>query len=319
MNKETIAALLQKHLEGKTQGEELRQVEDWYEQLDADRHLSAEHKLMIRDQMLARLKAATQQKRNSQRLYSPLMQIAAATVLILSAALFFWQQHASHTAGPTMCMLSTSAHERKELILSDGSKINLGPSSQLWYPSKFADTRRKVLLRTGEAFFSIAHEEKRRFCVQLKSGYEVAVLGTSFRISNLEKEQQFKVTVATGKVAVKKGAMSLATLTRGQELEVHKRSGKSALHTSQALAIVNISFQGHTMREVIRKLEYLYDIRIALRDPKCLKLKTTGEFNTAQEPAEILDIICRLHHLGFSSSPDHKFFKIYPFTTKSKK
>lgn len=318
MNKENVAALLQKYLEGKAQAEEIGQIEDWYAKLDANQTLPEEQKMLIRDQMLAKLKKATQQKRATHWLHQPLFQIAAAVVLILSIALFFWQQHTEGAAN-VIQMVSTRANESKEILLSDGSKISLGPASQLWYPSKFSAKHRKVQLRAGEAFFSIAHEENRAFSVQLKSGYEVAVLGTSFRITSLEKEKQFKVAVATGKVAVKKGAVSLATLTRGQELEVHKRSGKSALRTSKTPAIVNISFEGHTMRRVIRKLEYTYDIRIAVSDPKLLSLKSTGDFNTGQEPAEILDILCRLHHLGFSSSPDHKYFKIYPFITKSNK
>ncbi|MGE8381866.1 MAG: FecR domain-containing protein, partial [Sphingobacterium sp.] len=40
-------------------------------------------------------------------------------------------------------------------------------------------------------------------------------------------------------------------------------------------------------------------------------LKTTATFNSTQKPEEILDILCSLHQIKYSTTENHKIFKIH--------
>jgi transmembrane sensor len=206
----------------------------------------------------------------------------------------------------------SNSHQRKEVRLPDGTTVTLEPSSVLIYPARFSSESRDVKLTGGDAFFSVAHESKRPFIVRLKSNIQVKVLGTSFRIYNRSDEDLLKVTVATGKVAVRNGTKILATLIRGQEMNFHKRTKQASLSTAIHPAVVRLSFEDSSLEQVITKMQYVYNINIQVSNPEFLGLKCRAEFNSSQQPAEILDILCSLHHLKFSQSEDQQLYKIYP-------
>jgi len=195
--------------------------------------------------------------------------------------------------------------------LPDSSKIILEPNTKISYPAHFSAEKRIVRLLAGDAFFSVVHEPKRSFLVKLQSDLEVKVLGTSFRIRDIPDEDLMKITVATGKVAVQQASRALGTLIKGDVLSFDKKSGKIAVLAGNRTKVVKIAFDGSSLAEVIEKLEYIYNIKIQVGQQQFLRLKCTADFNSGQEPSEILDILCDLHHLRLSESKDHKRFIIY--------
>lgn len=313
MTQEEAAQLLQKYLAGNTNQEETNLVEEWYGSLPERAPLSDVQKMRIATQMRTHIKNAIHQgdhKKNGFR-YGPWIRIAALLLVLLSFSLLFWRLNktADHSQVHQV-VIGTPINERKEVILPDGSSVMLEPSSKISYPSHFPTEKRVVTLLSGEAFFAVVHEPKRPFSVQLQSKLLVKVLGTSFRIRDRGTEDLLKVTVATGKVAVENGGQLLNHLIKGEELQFDKRTKLASINKVQA-QVVKLSFHGAPLAQLVEKLAYVYSIKIQVDNPQLLKLKTTAQFNSAQSPAEILDIVCRLHHLRFSENKANKTFKIY--------
>ncbi len=314
MMEEKAKQLLQKYLNGEANDNEIKQIEDWYARLDnADKKIPQERKAALREQLLTNIQSGISKKESKRpsRLYSPVFKIAATILMIVSAGLVYWTVNNQPIAASTQLVTTTLADEHKKIVLADGSIINLEPSSKISYPSKFEGNIREIALTEGEAFFDIAHDEQRPFQVQLASKLAVKVLGTSFRIKAYQASDQVEVTVATGKVAVQQQDKTLGILTKNQSLRYSKETAQSSRSVVEKNTAVAIAFDGTSLKEVAKRLEYIYNIEIILKDTSLSALKTTATFNSTQDPAEILDIICSLHHLKYSTIEQDKIFKVY--------
>ena len=314
MTEEKAKQLLQKYLNGEANATEIKQVEDWYAQLDnADKKIPQERKAVLREQLLVNIQSAISEKKSKRPspLYSPLFKIAATILMIVSIGLVYWKLNDQPAASSTQIVTTTLPGEHKKIVLADGSEIILEPSSKISYPGKFNGKIREIALTEGEAFFDIAHDEQHPFQVQLASKLAVKVLGTSFRIKAYQATKKVEVTVATGKVAVQQQDKTLCVLTKNQSLLYSKETKQSSHSIVENNMAVAIAFDGTSLQEVIKKLEYIYNIKIVLKDRSLSTLKTTATFNSTQNPAEILDIICSLHHLKYSTIEKDKIFKVY--------
>ncbi len=314
MTEEQAKQLLQKYLDGHAEPAEAKLVEEWYNLLPKEElDLSVSRKAAIGEAMLLNLRVAMNGKAKTRKIFSQSIwwRSVALLAIVVSIGLAIWKLN---DAAPNnvQVVITTKAGEQKTILLSDGSEITLGPSARVVYPKQFDANSRKIALVEGEAFFSVAHEENRPFTVQVKSGLDVKVLGTSFRVSAYAYNPKVKITVATGKVAISKQQQLLGTLVKGQQLEYNKSNGSTAIHQTRHEEYVKISFDGETLAEVARKIGYIYGIKVVLTNKTITGLKCRASFTSKQRPEEILDILCSLHHLKFSTAKNHKTFKIYP-------
>lgn len=93
-----------------------------------------------------------------------------------------------------------------DMTLSDGSHVWLNSGSSITYPVSFVDKERKVTM-TGEAYFEVAPlipkggQGKIPFIVE-KGEMKVEVLGTHFNVNAFDDEDEIKVTLLEGSVAV---------------------------------------------------------------------------------------------------------------------
>ncbi|WP_316801264.1 FecR family protein [Pedobacter frigidisoli] len=310
MTPDEAALLLQKYLDGNTSEEETALVEEWYGMLSSNQNISQERKSIVAENMRSHIRDAIQVhwRRNPALLYNIWFRLAAMLLVLVSVGLIFLNLH--HSASSELTV-TTKANERKEVTLPDGSKVTMEALSEISYPVHFSSATRVMKLMKGDAFFAIQHDEKRPFRVQLQSKMEIRVLGTSFRIRDVKQDDLLKITVATGKVEICKDALAIDTLIKGEEMAFHKKLGQASVYPSNAPNIVELSFNGSSLQEVIRKLEYVYSISIQVSDPKLLKLKSTAHFNSSQTADEILEILCSLHHLKLNTSNNHRTFKIH--------
>lgn len=313
MTKEEQAKkLLDKYAEGKTSPAETKQVESWYasyenHNLDLSDHRKAEIGKNVAENIAAILDRYTEPKTRRLVTWSGLIKVAAVLLLISAAAAITWTFHQRDPVGVRMAEIRTSKNERKTIRLSDGSEIILNPSAVLRYPVKFAEGSRKILLAEGAAFFDIAHDEKRPFTVETSDGIYTKVLGTSFNIRSYKADKKISIEVLTGKVAIGRSTQEFATLTKGQQITYDKHAQRAVVDYIPAPVYAKIEFEGETLLDVCRKLEYVYSITINLASKDLNKLKCRATFSTKQTPAEILTLLCSLHHLKFESNKQNTF------------
>ncbi|MBB6502774.1 FecR family protein [Pedobacter cryoconitis] len=314
-DKKLAEDLLKKYLEAKATPKEIEQVENWYNSYEGkNQSLSKGRKAIIERRMLDTLKQHIGTP--SRKLFildTSFLRIAATTIMVCGIGFGYWKlAPRTQTEQPADAQLaiSTNTREKKTITLSDGSEIILNPSSQLKYPARFSSASREISLVEGEAFFKIAHDERRPFSVQLPEKLYTRVLGTSFTIRAFKASRKMNISVSTGKVAVGNKNQVFGTLIKGQQITYDKNK-QSALISQSPVPDTKIVFDGITLRQAMNKLEYVYSIKIDLSPAKMGNMGCTATFHSKQTPEEILGILSSLYNFKFKIAPDHKSFKIY--------
>jgi transmembrane sensor len=103
-------------------------------------------------------------------------------------------------------VIETERGERREVVLEDGSVVQVDPQTHL--SVQFESATRRVVLQQGRALFRVARNASRPFIVQADNT-TVQAVGTAFGVER-RGENVVVVTVAEGKVAVSAEGSSLA-------------------------------------------------------------------------------------------------------------
>ena len=178
--------------------------------------------------------------------------------------------------------ISTDRSQRASVQLSDGTKVSLSVDSKIKMPDVFARDVREVEL-TGEAYFDVAHSPDRPFII--RSGNAVIkVLGTDFGVRAYPDEDQIKVVVKSGSVAVSSNGgeeNNSVVLKPGQLARVSSNSSEIDTEWVDADAYLGwisgkLSFNQNTLEEVIGQLERWYDLEVILEDKSILDRRLTA-------------------------------------------
>ena len=102
-------------------------------------------------------------------------------------------------------LVSTTSGELKQITLSDGSRVTLGAKTEL--SVNYGPCQRTILLETGEALFTVAHDPKCPFIVIAGDGAITAV-GTEFSVRRTL--DRVTVQVSEGSVSVQPRVMLAA-------------------------------------------------------------------------------------------------------------
>ncbi|GAB3573948.1 FecR family protein [Spirosoma luteolum] len=136
----------------------------------------------------------------------------AAAILLIAGGLGWWVGRPAKPVAqlPARAWLVAANRQTtvEPLSLADGSVVWLYPGSTLRYPVRFAPNRREVIL-TGEAFFEVHKNPRQPFYVKT-SQLTARVVGTSFLVRVLPRQQETVVQVRTGKVLVYPTARTVA-------------------------------------------------------------------------------------------------------------
>jgi transmembrane sensor len=178
----------------------------------------------------------------------------------------------------------TTGDTAEEIILSDGSVINLNANSTLKYPVEFTGGTREVEL-SGEAFFDIAKDASHPFTVHT-SFEDVSVLGTSFNIRAYEGESNSEVSVTTGKVKVDNGTVNKILLPN-EKVVVNHSNGVMEHQITENLNenawLTNVMvFEDAQMPEVLEDLEAYFDLEFTVENPDLLSCPFDANFNFAE-------------------------------------
>lgn len=109
-----------------------------------------------------------------------------------------------------LSVYSTRPGETRDIRLSDGSQVTLNGGSRL--ETRLTGYKRQVALKSGEAYFDVAHDASRPFFVGLDGG-QVRVLGTEFNLSYLP--QGVELDVYDGRVRLTGNERRFGEFTRG--------------------------------------------------------------------------------------------------------
>ena len=128
--------------------------------------------------------------------FPALLRIAAAAIIIIGATML-WQSVRGSRDDRTF---ATTVGERRQVVLKDGTKVLLGPTSRLVVPSISPDEGDRLVALDGVAYFSVVHDPAHPFTV--KAG-EIIIqdVGTAFSVES-DDSAGTRVVVDSGTVAI---------------------------------------------------------------------------------------------------------------------
>lgn len=251
------------------------------------------------------------QAETGRRLFLNLMRYAA---MIVACIVSTWWITLSFVGAsmpqPIVQELSVPAGQRAHIVLPDGSKVWVNAGSILSYPSVFGEERRVKL--TGEACFEVA---KGSIPFIVSTGkVDVKALGTQFNVFNYPTEE-LSVALLEGSVRVyhPNNESQGATIKPNQELtETDGRFLIKPLDKNPVIWKEGLyAFDKQKLRNILRKLELYYDVKIIVRDASILEYEYTGKFRQRDGVMEVLRIIQKIHPFNIEKKENTNEILLY--------
>jgi transmembrane sensor len=209
---------------------------------------------------------------------------AAAASVVLAAAVGLW------SAGGYDGLRAdyvTAVGETRTVTLADGSTVQLNTDTAI--AVDFSQTRRRIDLYRGEAFFTVTKDESRPFEVVAGNGTSRAV-GTAFDV--LDAERSVTVAVEEGAVRVSRlprseagaendaagiilHAGESARYGRTGDIEVRRDDDTAATAWRQGRLV----FANRPLRDVVAELDRYRSGAIVFLDSDVARARFTGVFN----------------------------------------
>ena len=189
--------------------------------------------------------------------------------------------------------LQTERAERREVVLNDGSVVNLDPETQL--RMELGRQQRSVALLHGRALFQVAKDPSRPFVVRA-GDTQVRVVGTTFGVE--QGEQSTIITVSEGKVEAGSSKVADAPnvfLTANQQITVRKSGGAAKVRqvdSSRALAWSQgrLIFDSTPLSEVTAEFNRYNRVQLQINSPELAQRTVSGVFK-ASDPQTLIDFI----------------------------
>ena len=179
-----------------------------------------------------------------------------------------------------------------QLMLSDGSKVQLNSMSSIRFPVQFAQDCRLVELE-GEAYFEVS-KTGQPFIVQTK-GMKIEVLGTTFNISAYANEE-YQTTLVSGsvKVQTENGSNRIlkpseqACITPGSN-QINVRNVDTAFYTSWIHGKIN--FKDQRLDDIIKTLARWYDMDVVYENEATKELRFGCYVNRYNEITPLVKLL----------------------------
>ena len=239
--------------------------------------------------------------------------LAAAAAVVI--AVVMKRPHPDVSAPPTVQTYATGIGRTHQVILSDGSRITLGPQSRLTVPSTFANAR--VVELTGDAYFDVRHDASRPFTVHTASAV-IEDIGTTFTVES-DAGATTSVSVVTGSVRLRAGDSASGA---GVVLAAGDRGSLDASGTAHvernavtdadtAWVSGRLAFRDATLGRVAAEIERWYGVKVRVADSSILSQHVTTSFEgeNADRALQILGLTigAKIERRGDSAivSPNH--------------
>jgi transmembrane sensor len=305
MNIEEIRDLLERYRQGTCSAWEKQTVENWYASLHPGEEapLSADAIEASLDRVRGRLPwvgESTSIPRPVRPMGRVLMLAAAALVALVAGIwlLVLPRKAAPVVGGNSDVVIVTNRGETRQIILPDGSTLELNAGTEVHYSRQFSE--RLVTLTRGEAYFQVVSDAARPFVV-MSGGIRTRVLGTSFDIRAYQEERRIRVAVLSGKVEVQSAGAVAQVLEKG----MLARMDSAGLVTERfegedevaAWMRGGLYFKDASFDQIAFEVANKYNIRLVNQSRK-LTWSYTGLFRS-ESLQEVIETICQTENLKY--------------------
>ena len=279
MDRKYYIELIEKYHDNTIMDTELKELSDWIKQ---DRQLQAwwEQEFLKTettmnpiqcDKLFVRIKGNIHTSRKKTVHFTPWLWAAVILLPIFTAFFTYYLMNSPKQLPLTETPLIVRANkgEKATIELPDGTYVILNSASQLSYLNSFGQDTRKVKL-SGEAYFKVAHDEKRAFIVEI-GDLDIKVLGTSFNVSAYEDLEDITIVLLDGKVNLTTGEKSYI-MKPGDRIDYHKSTHRittTEVYSTDYIewAKGNLYFEKESLENILKMLSRIYNVEIRF-DPQ---------------------------------------------------
>lgn len=243
------------------------------------------------------LKATQNKIRKSESLqkrYAPihrLLKVAAILIIPLLSIVGSYIYIQQNMYDPVMIQCFVPKGEKQELILPDGSTVNINSGSILIYPKEFkGDTRTLYLM--GEANFTVKKDKEHPFIVST-SYLKVQALGTKFNVQAYSESDKITTTLENGAVKVDKIETDENSfiLSPNEQLEYNHKTGifeKRLINATSYSGWIKgeLNFINQPLKEILVTIQRNYAVdfvinpRLFTTDLYTIKFRQHEDINT---------------------------------------
>lgn len=185
--------------------------------------------------------------------------------------------------------------------LEDGTTVYLNSESELRVPVHFGKGERVVWF-TGEAYFSVKHENNRKFIVRTDKA-DIAVLGTEFGVRVYTEEKELLTTLVKGSVEVKSDN-DVYRIVPGEQAKVD-HEGKIVVREVNVDEFVawksgRIVFVNARLEDIMNELQRWYDFNVFYSTPELKDIRFTMDIMKYKEVSEIFELMEKIKRVSFS-------------------
>lgn len=189
---------------------------------------------------------------------------------------------------PKATIYATAKGERRDIALSDGTRVALNAGSRLSVVMQ--PDRRELALVSGEAAFRVVHDPSRPFTVHLGDRV-LSDIGTEFDV--VRHDGKISITVREGMVAVRRpdDASRSLNLGPGSRLEHHEGSPESLVLASNAddafaWRVGRLIYRDAALSDVVSDLSRYGEDQVRVTSPAA-NLRFTGVLTIDNQPAMV--------------------------------
>ncbi len=222
------------------------------------------------------LDSARARKKSSARNNRWYLFAAAATFLIISVGVFF-------QLSPPPIEYSTGIAEQRLIQLDDGSSALLNTDSVLQV--RFTSNKRELLLKKGEAYFTVAKDKQRPFEVTAAKS-SVRAVGTEFNVALLNHKLTLDVTEGVVEFKTKTASDDLLSskVKQGEAINLHANDSKLIIQPANAARISawkarKIYFSADTLEDAVVEYNRYTRKKIVILHDELKQQKISGVFN----------------------------------------
>jgi len=183
--------------------------------------------------------------------------------------------------------VATKRGQRAEVYLSDGTRVLIAPASTIRFAATFGENRDVYL--DGQAFFQVAHNDKKPFRVHTTAAV-VEDVGTTFSVRQFAGDTSVRIIIGEGIVKVRDVVAGAGDLLDVQRDRPIRRERVPDLDKSLAWTRGQLVFEAVPFSEAIPELSRWFDLDLLLARPDLGARRLTASIS--DEPtAEVMRML----------------------------
>ncbi len=196
-------------------------------------------------------------------------------------------------------VITVPAGQDYKIKLSDGTEVQLNAASRMLFPVVFTGNSREVTIY-GEAYLSVASDEKRPFIVHLPNS-TVQVLGTEFNVNTYDNAHE-QVALIKGAIKLEADATTLmlkpgfaVRYEKGQHMQATPFDAEELLAWREGTYV----FHSTTIDEICGVLKRWYSINAVYDDASTGQRRFTGYIDKSRPMQHFLDDLRFTGHFDY--------------------